>query len=551
MENAKREIDRTIEIIKDEIHKNFSQESYQRIYENASDLLHRSVEMSYLKGQYGALNLLGSASFNICDYEKAQAYFLESITVAETMKDERNLAFGLNNIGIILFRLKQFDKALEYYNKALALKLKFDDKASISTSYNNIGLVYNNLKDYDKALECFNKSVKIDKKIDNRHALCREYNNIGLVWKFKGDRKKSLRHFEESFELSRDMGYNKGMASALSNIATHFLDTGDYESALIKAEEGERIAVSINSNNHLLHFYNIISESAEKNGDFNKALSYFRKYAVLKDKIHSEESRHRIFELQIRYETEKKEKESEIYRIKNEELSLINATKDKFFRIIHHDLLNPFTAIHSTAGFLDKYYDNIDENKKRNYVKMILGSSERLLKLMDNLFEWVKTQSGELDFKPEAIDLREICGYNIELLGNNIQSKNIILENKLPKICMVKADRNMIDTVVRNLIANAVKFTFEGGTITVSSKTIKDKVRLSVQDTGMGIEKKNIGRLFKVAETFTTPGTKDEKGTGLGLILAKEFMDINSGRIFVTSAPGKGSKFTIELPKYL
>jgi signal transduction histidine kinase len=550
MENAKREIDRTIELIKDEVQKNFTQENYQKIYETATELLNRSTEISYLKGRYGALNLLGNASFNICDYEKAQSYFLESIAVAEEMNDEKNLAFGLNNIGIILFRLKQFDKALEYYNKALVLKLKFGDGAAISTSYNNIGLIYNNLKDYDKALEYFKMSVKIDKEIDNRHALCREYNNIGLVWKYKGDRKRSLRHFEESFDLSRDIGYNKGMASAISNIATHYLETGDYEQSLSKAEEGEKIAISINSNNHLMHFYTIISDSAEKLGDHVKALNYFRKYSVLKDKIHSEESRNKIFEMQIRFDTERKEKESELYRIKNEELSLINATKDKFFRIIHHDLLNPFTAIHSTAGFLDKFYDNIDEAKKRNYVKMILGSSERLLKLMDNLFEWVKTQSGEIDFKPEKIDIGEICGYNIDLLQNNMQSKNISIVKKVPKNCFAKADKNMIDTIIRNLISNAIKFTFDGGSITVSAKTLKDMVRVSVQDTGTGIEKCNISRLFKVAETFTTPGTKEEKGTGLGLILAKEFLDINSGRIFVTSRPGKGSKFTIEIPKY-
>ncbi len=551
MEKARSEIDRTLEILKDEIQRNFNKENYEKIMFSASDVMKRSESIGYLKGKYGALNILGHASFTICNYEKSQEYFIESLKIAEEMNDGKNTAFALNNIGILFFRLKQFDKALDYYERALELKLKTADRSSLSTAYNNIGLVYNNLKDYDKALSYFNSSMKIDKNTGNVHALCRALNNIGLSWKYKGDKKKSLDFFNESYKISVGAGYNKGMASALSNISNHYLEEGKPELALEKGLEGEKLATAIHSNNHLLNFYGLIAECYEKLNDFENSLNYYKKHFVLKDVIFSEESQNKIFEMQVRYESEKKEKEAEIYRLKNEELKVINSTKDKFFRIIHHDLLNPFTAIHSTAGFLDKFYDKFDDDKRRNYIKMILGSSERLLKLMENLFEWVKTQSGEIDFKPEKTDLNEIVGYNIQLLGNNINSKSLDVEVKMSGACYAHSDRNMVDTIIRNLIANAIKFTREKGKIKISAKNHKDKIKISIEDNGIGIDKNNIKKLFKVSEAFTTPGTNDEKGTGLGLILVKEFLDLGGGKIKVKSDPGKGTKFTVELPKYI
>ena len=543
-------IDKEIEDLKDELQRNFNKKNYRKIHEKAQTILKRSAKLGYNRGMYGALNLLGNASFNICDYEKAHAYFIDSVKIAEEMQDEKNLAFGLNNIGIILFRLKKFEKALDYYNRSLKIKLKIDNKASVSTTYNNIGLIYHNLKNYDEALKYFKKSMKIDKEIDNRHAICRELNNIGLVWKFKGDLKKSLKSFQDSYKESKKIEYKKGMASALSNIATHHLTAGNNDKALEKAFEGKSLANDIHSNNHLIYFYTTILEAYEKKKDYKNAVKYYKKYTELKDKILSDDSSNKILEMQIKYESEKKERESEIYRIKSEELSLLNAKKDKFFRIIHHDLLNPFTAMHSTASFLSKYYEKFDDQKRKNYINMILGSSERLIKLMDNMFEWVKTQSGEIDYQPEKVDLKEITEHNLELLGNNINSKRIRISSKFCKNCYVNADRNMIDTIVRNLIANAIKFTFEGGKISITSKCSSKKISFSVEDNGMGIDEDNMNKLFDVSQTFTTPGTNDEKGTGLGLILVKEFLDLNNGKISVSSEPGKGTKFTIELPVY-
>ncbi len=550
MKQKEKIIDTEIQSLKDLLQRDFSKKNVKMLIHNANDIYRRSQEIEYVKGIYGALNILGSVSFNICDYKKAQKYFLKSIDAAEDMKDERSVAFGLNNIGIILYRLRKYRKALEYYEKSLEIKLKYDDMASISTSYNNIGLVYHSMKDPDKALRFFKKALKIDKDIDNKYALCRELSNIGLVWKSKKDLDKSLSFFKRSYKESANASYDKGMATALSNISNHYLSQKNYQNALKKAFEGEKISKKIHSNNHLLHFYEIIALSYEGEKNYKKALQYHKKFAALNEKIHSDQSHEKILEMQIKYESEKKERETEIYKIKSEELALLNSKKDRFFRIIHHDLLNPFTAMHSTAAFLIKFYEKLDSKKRKSYIEMIHSSSERLIKLMDNLFEWVKTQHGEIEYLPERVDLKEVTEYNLELLGNNINSKDIKISADFCKNCFVDADKNMTDTIIRNLIANAIKFTFSGGEIKIATKCSSKTVRFSVEDDGTGIEPENLKKLFDVSQTFSTPGTGDEKGTGLGLILVKEFLDLNNGRISVESEPGKGSKFTIELPTY-
>jgi len=165
--------------------------------------------------------------------------------------------------------------------------------------------------------------------------------------------------------------------------------------------------------------------------------------------------------------------------------------------------------------------------------------------------KWVKAQTGEIDFVPEKINVRETVEYNIQLLVNNINSKEIVTEIKVPVTCCVNADRNMLDTIVRNLIANAIKFTPAGGKILVTARSFKNIIRISVEDNGIGIEKSNIKKLFRVEEAFSTPGTNEEKGTGLGLILVKEFLDICGGKVYVKSKFGKGTRFTIELPRYI
>ena len=240
----------------------------------------------------------------------------------------------------------------------------------------------------------------------------------------------------------------------------------------------------------------------------------------------------------------------DITEIKDNEHKLIelNATKDKFFSIIAHDLKSPFNSI---VGFSDQLRMQI---KKKNYehieefANIIHKSSLRAMDLLTNLFEWAQSQSGRMDYTPEYFDMVTLINEQILLFNSIAEMKSIILSNSLRNNTQIRADKAMINTVLRNLISNAIKFTQPGGKITISVVAEQNELLVSVSDNGVGISGQRIDKLFKIDESYSTPGTQKEKGTGLGLILCEEFVKKNNGKIWVESEVGKGTTFYFSLP---
>lgn len=240
----------------------------------------------------------------------------------------------------------------------------------------------------------------------------------------------------------------------------------------------------------------------------------------------------------------------DITQIKNSELSLIelNATKDKFFSIIAHDLKTPFNSI---IGFSELLVDKVKEkdyNKVTEFAGIILQSSKKAMDLLINLMEWSQLQSGRMNFNPELFDISKLIGEVMLLLKGMTDQKSIIIENRLTKAALVFADKEMISTVLRNLISNALKFTQPEGKISISAQSKDNNLVITVSDNGVGLSEDRINKLFNISESYSTQGTNKEKGTGLGLILCSEFIKKNQGIIWVESEIGKGSSFSFSLP---
>ena len=247
-----------------------------------------------------------------------------------------------------------------------------------------------------------------------------------------------------------------------------------------------------------------------------------------------------------RAETELKESE--------EHLRELNATKDKFFSIIAHDLKIPFSSMLGFSELLMKNFDiyNIQDQKK--FINNIYISAHNIYKLLENLLLWSRTQRGTLDFYPEPESLYLISVETIELLSQMATNKSISIKNEIPEDVFVKADKNMLLTILRNLISNAIKFTNKGGgiTIRVRSETSENKqnhAEITVNDNGVGVETEVQSKLFSINENISTKGTENESGTGLGLILCKEFVEKHDGKIWVESEVGKGSNFIFTIPQ--
>jgi PAS domain S-box-containing protein len=226
----------------------------------------------------------------------------------------------------------------------------------------------------------------------------------------------------------------------------------------------------------------------------------------------------------------------------------LNATKDKFFSIIAHDLKNPFNDLMGFSQLLDLNIEKYDNTKIKQFVNIIHQSSKLAYNLLENLLDWSRSQTGTLEFKPEKFLLNEIISENIDLLGSNAKNKNIKIFTEIDEESYVFADKNMIRTVLRNLISNAIKYTNQGGYIKIAASKVNTIYKLSISDNGIGISEKNLSKIFQIDESYSTPGTEREKGTGLGLILCDEFIDKNMGTIWAESELEKGSTFHITLP---
>jgi len=305
-----------------------------------------------------------------------------------------------------------------------------------------------------------------------------------------------------------------------------------------------------------LHY--IYAELFEHQGEYKKSLENFKLYIEIKEGLFNEEVLKKFTELQLRYEIEKTEKENELLRQRNEiqkleletqkNLKELNETKDKFFSIIAHDLKSPFAVMSSFLNILKKT-NKYDKDTVMDLVDEMDKTVIASMDLLENLLEWSRTQTGRIEFAPRKLNLKPVLTEVLNLLKGNAVSKNITLKNEIDSSHTVFADRNMLNTIFRNLVSNAIKFSYQDGDITISSIDKSSEMEICIHDNGTGIEPEQSENIFSISTKSKTLGTAGEKGTGIGLMLCKEFVERNGGKIWVDSSPGNGSTFCFTLPK--
>ncbi len=232
----------------------------------------------------------------------------------------------------------------------------------------------------------------------------------------------------------------------------------------------------------------------------------------------------------------------------NDELKELIATKDKFFSIISHDLKNPFNSLLGFSKLLMSTAEDHSPEKIRYFAQMMYDSSKNTYNLLENLLEWAKLQRGELKPTFSKVTPPEIIGAIKEETISYANSKNIKLQTILNSNNYVSADKEMLLTILRNLVTNAIKFTYSGGNIKILAETIENHVQFTISDNGMGIPPEYLDKLFDIDCSLSKEGTENEKSTGLGLILCKEFVEKHNGKIWVESKLGKGSDFIFTIP---
>jgi signal transduction histidine kinase len=262
-------------------------------------------------------------------------------------------------------------------------------------------------------------------------------------------------------------------------------------------------------------------------GDYNQKVSYLGEFSIAFNQMTDALREKKMIEDQLR----------DLY-----------ATRDVFMSIISHDLRSPFNGILGFADLLVQDYDELSDQERKQCIENIQSSSQTAFDLLENLLEWSRIQTGKIQFTFEELNLNRVILENFMLLQSAADKKQIQLNNLAPPDCSVYADRNSTLTAIRNLLSNAIKFTPRGGKITVNALQHDTMWEISIADSGIGIKPENLLKLFVTGETVKTRGTENEKGTGLGLLLCKEFVEKNGGTIRAESTPGFGSVFFITLP---
>ncbi|PWD99456.1 AAA family ATPase [Marinilabilia rubra] len=286
----------------------------------------------------------------------------------------------------------------------------------------------------------------------------------------------------------------------------------------------------------------------------NNQIKELRDYALQKqDRFLRNKAEDHVGELahatkRLRIEIAERKKAQEEIKKKNEELQLLNATKDKFFSIIAHDLKSPFNAILGFSDLLRQKAVEKDYETIKKYSSVINSSANQAMNLLINLMDWARSQTGRMSFNPEKIDLIELLEELKKLFNIPLEQKSITLEINLENNNLIYADKAMINTILRNLLSNAIKFTENEGTIKVYSQKNGNGSELTISDSGVGIPQEKLKTLFRIEENKSTPGTNNEKGTGLGLILSKELVEKHGGKIWAESNEGRGSDFQFTIP---
>jgi len=425
-------------------------------------------------------------------YVESEEYILKAIKLAKELdlKDVTpNLLGGLVEINM---RKGFYDEALKINNEVFAILLETPNIAELQRCYHRYYKIYNGKKEYKKAMVNLNESYILR---DSLYVISKnkEINSIESKYRLENKEKEvKLLEFE-----------NKSNIEALkSERRTAFLWATMF---VIIAFTGVIIFI----------------QSLKRRKDYKKLI---RSNEIIND-------------------------QSDILQRTVEKLEQSNATKDKFFSIIAHDLKNPFGSILGVTELLTSDKIVIPEEKKQEILLQLNKSAKITYRLLENLLTWARSQKGEITIKPELIHFHSLVNESIESLNNLASQKSINIINSVSEELRRKADKNTLKIVINNIVSNAIKFTPENGKIVIESAETDDFIDISITDTGVGMTPDQLDKLFKIDQSQSTPGTNKEVGTGLGLILCKEFVEKNSGSIYVESEKGKGSKFIIRFSR--
>ena len=578
---------------------------YDLAVENCLKGLEISKKHSLKPEQIRILLTIGEIYQEVGNSYKALEHYMQAQVLAERLGYFEGTTEALNKTGQIYGSLGNEGKATEYHQKALMLSRQHSYPRGTADSHFLLAKSYQKMSNHGPALQNHETALEIRLKINDSTGIGYSYLAIGRLHLQKEDYQKTKESLEAGLSTFGQLKDYEGLALAYNYLGSFYTGQQDYAEALPYLNSALAIGENQNNKKIIRDSYENLYTCYAALKDYEQALKYKDWFVAISDLIYGEESERRMAELQTRFEIAEKEREIASLRNENQirelamqkqagfrdslivgflllliililtiflyrnnrrntqqlrhtnktihqqnlELQELNATKDKFFSIISHDMKGPLNSLTAFSGMLIKHSDSFSREEIQMLATDFDKSLKNLLSLLENLLEWSRSQTGVLEIRPEPFSLQELVQANIELLQKMADNKNIRISSEIPPSLWAYAGKNQMNTVLRNLISNGLKFTRPGGEVKILAREWKDALEVRVQDSGIGMGDDILEKLFKIEHKHSALGTEKEKGTGLGLLLCREFIEQNNGSISVESKEGEGSTFIFTIPK--
>ena len=564
-------------------------------YKKALTLFAELKDSTWLGKVY---NNLGVVNWGLGNSIEALEFYQKALKIRKRINDKKGVSIILNNIGLIYQGWGLFKDALEWHKEALAIAMEIEKYSVIAYSYSNFGKCYENEKNYEDALKYYQLGYKnLLMKEKNSRSCSFFLASIGGAYSEMGKLDSALVYYKSSLLHAIRINNKNRIAIAEYNLGLTNFKLNRIAAAEKYINSSYDKSVENSYTNLIKNNLFTLSKIEESKGDISKALKYFKNATAIKDSTFNSEKIAKFTALQVKFQLEQQSQENEMLRKNSEiqsltisrqndsknilivtsivfliillvitksrksfkklnvklkaserELLKINANKDKFFSIISHDLKSPFSSLIGAIDVLDAEQNELSPEETKEMIQIIKHTSNNVYQLLDVLLAWARTQIDGMNLKFEQIKISDVTNQVFDLLHINAEVKNISLINSLSENDFVQADLLALDTVLRNLVSNGIKFTKPNGKIIIESKKNDNEVQIIVSDSGVGLSKSDIDKLFRIEIHHISIGTNKETGTGIGLILCKELVEKHGGKIWVESELGVGSKFMFSLP---
>jgi|GEM_PF-1558401 len=573
--------------------------------EKSLEIANKSKNPYLLAMTYNSFSLVNWASGK---FPVSLDYSFKALRINDSLNNYKGMLKNFGNIGNVYSETQQYQKAIDYFKKALAIAEKYKMKPEIAKTYGNIGIAYNEMGNNEMSMKYYNKALAIYKNLQDTVGLIRLYSNIAVVYYFEKKYESAIEINKITMELAEKIGDNRSKCLLLGNNGTILMKIANDSNKTIVGNKKKQllneaveyfkkaIALSqkMNFQDSEMEYLNGLTMAYAGLGNYKLAYENLNKFIQVKDSLFNIDNQKIIADLESNYEKELKDKEIKILKkdkhlnriyfqtaillilasivliyvlhrnyiitkkfnskleSKNTELTETNATKDKLFTVLSHDIRNPLQTISLNSELLETFYGKMNDEERLQRISRIMETSTSLNNLFEELLQWARAQSNKIDYNPVEFKLKDLVDVVIKLLNENAIIKNIKIINQVDEKIAAYADMSLVNTIFRNLISNAIKFTNSEGEIVVDcTEDGQNKVKCSVCDNGVGIASENIPKLLSITSTFTTRGTNNESGTGLGLILVNEFVKVNKGDLDIQSTEGKGTTISFTLPKQI